>query len=196
VKFKEFILEQKEQGFHTNIEQETLKNTNWRKVLYTTLRNQLVVMSVPPLEELGEETHPKNAQFIRVEQGDGKAIIGGIEYKLSDGSAVIVPANVKHNIINTSDSEDLKIYTVYSPPHHPGGTLHKTKEDEKAAEIQETENLEEGKVDNKIKTKIISFFKKNPNPTDGDIHSFAGKLGINAHKFEEYIYAILSDLVA
>lgn len=83
------------------------------------------------------EVHTDNDQFIRIEKGVGKAIIDGEEFELKDGSAVVVPAGSEHNIINTSDSEDLKLYTIYSPAHHPDGTIHKTKEEAMAAEANE-----------------------------------------------------------
>lgn len=115
-------------GFKDNLEKDTLENENFRKVLYTGKHSQLVLMSLKPGEEIGMETHPKNDQFIRVEKGQGKGIIDGHDYLLKDGSSVLVPAGAKHNIINTSDSESLKLYTVYSPPHHKDGLVRKTKE--------------------------------------------------------------------
>jgi len=115
-------------GFVGNIEDLTVVNSNFRKVLYTAQHSQLVVMSIKPKEEIGEEVHPDNDQFLRIEKGEGRAVIDGNEYKLSDNFAVIVPAGSKHNIINTSDTEELKLYTVYSPAHHKDGTIHETKE--------------------------------------------------------------------
>ena len=116
-------------GFKKNIETETLKNKNFRKVLYTAKQTQLVVMSLKPKEEIGMETHKENDQFFRFESGTGKCIIDGHAYKVADGDAVVIPAGAKHNIINTSDTEPLKMYTLYSPPHHKDGTIHKTKEE-------------------------------------------------------------------
>lgn len=121
-------------GFKKNIEKETLKNKNFRKVLYTAKHSQLVVMSLKPKEEIGLETHKGNDQFFRFEGGQGKCIIDGHEYKVTDGDAVIVPAGAKHNIINTSATESLKLYTVYSPPHHKDGIVHKTKEDAESSD--------------------------------------------------------------
>lgn len=119
-------------GFNTNIEKDTLANDNFRKVLYTAKHSQLVLMSLKPNEEIGMEVHPDNDQFFRFEKGAGKAIIDGNEYELSDGSVIIVPAGAEHNIINTSDSDDLKLYTIYSPAHHKDGIVRKTKEEAEA----------------------------------------------------------------
>lgn len=84
-------------------------------------------MSLPPNEEIGFETHNENDQFFRVESGEGKAIVEDTEYILNDGVTVIVPKGVKHNIVNTSADKDLKLYTIYTPPHHKDKTVHKTK---------------------------------------------------------------------
>ena len=116
-------------GFNTNIEQDTLDNTNFRKVLYTGKHSQLVLMSLQPGEEIGLETHGENDQFLRFEGGDGKVLIDGNEYSVKDGDAVIVPAGAKHNVINVSDSEGLKIYTIYSPPHHKDQIVRATKQE-------------------------------------------------------------------
>jgi mannose-6-phosphate isomerase-like protein (cupin superfamily) len=115
-------------GFNANIEKETLKNKNFRKVLYTGKYSQLVLMSLKVDEEIGVEVHKKTDQFFRVEAGTGKAIINDTEYKISNGSSIVVPAGAKHNIINTG-KDDLKLYSVYSPSHHADGTVHKTKKD-------------------------------------------------------------------
>lgn len=120
-------------GFITNIEKESLENTNFRKVLYTDERLQLVVMSLLPGEEIGEEVHQLD-QFIRVEAGEAKAVLDGEEATLQDGSVIIVSAGARHNLINTSQTESLKLYTLYAPPNHPEGTVHKTKEEAEAAE--------------------------------------------------------------
>ena len=114
-------------GFKANIEKETLENSNFRKVLYTAKYSQIVLMSLLPKEEIGMETHEKNDQFFRFESGKGKCIIDGNEYEVKDGDAVIVPAGAKHNVINTSDKEDLKLYTIYSPPNHEDGIIRRTK---------------------------------------------------------------------
>ncbi len=120
-------------GFVSNIEKESLENEYFRKVLYTDERLQLVVMSLKPKEDIGEEVHQLD-QFIRVEKGEGKAILDGEESELKDGSAVIVPSGTKHNIINTSSTNPLKLYTLYAPPNHKDGTIHRTKEEAEAEE--------------------------------------------------------------
>ena len=116
------------QGYIQNIEQLSIENDAFRTVLYTASHSQLVLMSLKAGEDIGEEVHDVD-QFLRIEQGFGKAIIDGVEHVLSDGSAVVVPAGAKHNIVNTSDADMLKLYTIYSPPHHRDGVLHQTKED-------------------------------------------------------------------
>lgn len=116
-------------GFHTNIEELTLANSDFRRVLYTSQDMQLVLMCLKPGEEIGEEIHNENDQFFRVESGSGECTINENKYKLFDGVVLIVPAGAKHNIINTSNEEDLKLYTIYSPPHHKDATIHHTKED-------------------------------------------------------------------
>ena len=121
-------------GFFGNIEKDTIKNKNFRKVLYTSKHCQLVLMSLKPKEAIGMEVHPDNDQFLRFEKGTGKCIIDGHTYKLEDGVAIIVPAGAKHNIINTSTKEELKLYTIYSPPHHKDGIVRKTKHDAEARE--------------------------------------------------------------
>jgi len=115
-------------GYVNNIEKLTLENENFRKVLYTAPHSQLVLMSIAPNEDIGEEVHHLD-QFLRIEKGTGKAVLNDIEYLLEDGSAVVVPAGVKHNIINTSDSEPLKLYSIYSPAEHRDGVIHATKQD-------------------------------------------------------------------
>lgn len=124
-------------GFYVDLEQKTLDNNYFREVLYTGKYAQLVVMSLLPNEEIGMEVHPTVDQFIRVEKGAGKAVIDGEEFALKDGSAVLIPAGANHNIINTSTAEPMKLYTVYSPPNHPVGTIHKTKAEATAAEEAE-----------------------------------------------------------
>jgi len=114
-------------GFSSNIEQDTLANTNFRKVLYTGKHSQLVLMCLQPGEEIGMEVHEDNDQFFRFEKGMGKCIIDGNEYDLADGSAIVVPAGAQHNIINTSGTEMLKLYTIYSPAHHKDGIVRATK---------------------------------------------------------------------
>jgi mannose-6-phosphate isomerase-like protein (cupin superfamily) len=119
-------------GFIANIEEKTLNNEYFREVLYTGQHSQLVVMSLNPNEEIGMEVHEIVDQFLRIESGEGKAILNGEEYAISDGFAIIVPAGTKHNIINTSGVNKLKLYTVYSPAHHKDKTIHKTKQEAEA----------------------------------------------------------------
>jgi mannose-6-phosphate isomerase-like protein (cupin superfamily) len=121
------------QGYVINLEQAALANEYFRQVLYTTKNCQLVVMSLRPGEEIGAEVHHLD-QFIRCEAGEGKAIFDGIEHALSDGFAVVVPAGTKHNIVNTSVDKAMKLYTVYAPPNHRDGVIHKTKADAEANE--------------------------------------------------------------
>ncbi|MBU0706284.1 cupin domain-containing protein [Patescibacteria group bacterium] len=116
-------------GFFANIEKDTLENSNFRKVLYSAKHCQLVLMSLKPGEEIGMEVHEENDQFFRFESGEGMCIIDGNEYQLKDGVSIIVPSGAQHNVINTSETDELKMYTIYSPAHHKDGTIHATKED-------------------------------------------------------------------
>jgi len=117
------------QPFIKNIEKETLENENFRKVLYTSKFGQVVVMSLLPNEEIGMEVHKTTDQFFRIESGEGKVIINGEESIISDGGAVVVPAGSQHNVVNISGEISLKLYTIYMPPHHKDGTVHRNKED-------------------------------------------------------------------
>jgi len=121
-------------GYVVAIEKETKKNTDFRRVLYTGKHSQLVFMSLKPGEEIGEETHEDVDQFFRFEEGEGKVIIDGAEYRVKDGNAVIVPAGAKHNVINTSKLVNLKLYTIYSPPEHQDGVVRHTKKEAMASE--------------------------------------------------------------
>jgi len=123
-------------GFNSNIEKDTLANSNFRKVLYTGSHSQLVLMSLKPNEEIGQEVHTDNDQFFRFEKGQGKVIIDGNEYSVADGSAVVVPAGAQHNVINVSPAEDLKLYTIYSPAHHQDGITRATKAEAEANEAE------------------------------------------------------------
>jgi mannose-6-phosphate isomerase-like protein (cupin superfamily) len=121
-------------GYAGSIEQDTLDNNNFRKVLFTGKHAQLVVMSLQVGEEIGNEVHENVDQFFRIEQGEAKFVINDNEERVAgDGDAVIIPAGTYHNVINTSGKE-LKLYTIYSPPNHPDGTVHKTKSEAEAAE--------------------------------------------------------------
>jgi len=121
-------------GYHANIEELTLKNDNFRQVLYTGKNTQLVLMSLLPNQDIGMEVHPENDQFFRFETGQGLVVIDGTEYPVTDGSAIVVPAGSQHNVINTSATEKLKLYTLYSPPHHKDQIVRATKEEAEANE--------------------------------------------------------------
>lgn len=120
-------------GFVTNIERDTRANDDYRRVLYTGPNTQLVLMTLQPGDQIGQETHEEHDQFIRVEAGAGIVLLNGERHTLSDGSAVVIPAGVEHNVLNTSDDTPLRLYTLYSPPEHPDGTVQHTKADEAAA---------------------------------------------------------------
>ncbi|VVB82698.1 Cupin domain protein [uncultured archaeon] len=126
-------------GYFGSIEKETVKNNYFRKVLFTGKHAQLVVMSLKPSEEIGNEVHPKVDQFFRIEEGEAKFILnnGKEKHIAKNGDAVIVPAGTWHNVINNSKTKKVKLYTVYSPPNHPKGTIHKTKQDAERAEAKE-----------------------------------------------------------
>lgn len=114
-------------GYVVNINQLTKENENFRKVLYTAKNSQLVLMTLKPQEEIGEEVHTLD-QFFRVEEGEGKVVIDGVEYDIKDDWAIVVPSGAKHNVINTSTDKPMKLYTIYSPPNHRDGVMHQTKE--------------------------------------------------------------------
>lgn len=123
-------------GYKDNIEKLTKENTNFRKVLYTGGHSQLVLMALAPNEDIGMEIHSENDQFFRFESGVGKVIVNETEYEVEDGDAVIVPTGAQHNVINTSDSEILKFYTIYSPAHHKDGIIRETKAEAIANEAE------------------------------------------------------------
>lgn len=116
-------------GYVKNIGEEVKENDNFRQVVYTAKYCQLVLMSLKPNEDIGEEVHDNVDQFFRFEEGEGKVVLDGVEHKIEAEYAVLVPAGTKHNVINTSDSVPLKLYTIYSPSHHRDGVIHKTKEE-------------------------------------------------------------------
>ena len=118
-------------GYVTNIERDTLANADYRRVLFTGPNTQLVLMTLQPGEEIGLEKHAEHDQFIRVEAGTGVAVLDGLEHALSDGVAVVIPAGVEHNVINTSKIDQMRLYTLYSPPEHPDGTVIRRKQDDK-----------------------------------------------------------------
>ncbi|HCJ45353.1 MAG: cupin domain-containing protein [Candidatus Moranbacteria bacterium] len=115
-------------GYCGNIEKLTLENENFRQVLYTAEYCQLVLMSLLPGEEIGFETHTGNDQFLRFEKGEGKVVINEMEYSVGDGDSVIVPSGARHNVINTSSVDSLKLYTIYSPAHHQDGMIRATRD--------------------------------------------------------------------
>jgi mannose-6-phosphate isomerase-like protein (cupin superfamily) len=117
-------------GYISNIEQDTQANGNFRKVLYTGKHSQLVVMSLLPGEEIGAEVHNVD-QFLRIEHGEGVAILDGVEYQVGDDWAIVVPAGANHNVINKG-SEPMKLYTIYSPAEHKKDTVHSTKTEAEA----------------------------------------------------------------
>lgn len=121
-------------GFSINIEDQTLHNENFRHVLYTTPRSQLVVMTLAPGDDIGVEKHADHDQFIRIEAGSGEAILDGETHMLEDGVALVIPAGTEHNIINTSPSDKMRLYTLYTPPEHPDGIIHETRAQAEAYE--------------------------------------------------------------
>ena len=120
-------------SYITDIERDTIANEDFRRVLFTGPNTQLVLMTLQPGEEIGLETHAEHDQFIRVEGGSGVVLLDGVENALATGSAVVIPAGVEHNVINTSVDAPLQLYTLYSPPEHPDGTVHRTKREALAA---------------------------------------------------------------
>jgi len=123
-------------GYVTNIERDTIENDDYRRVVFTGPNTQLVLMMLRPGEEIGLEAHGGHDQFIRVEKGTGYVELDGKRHELEDGSAVVIPSGAKHNVVNTSGSEALRLYTLYRPPEHPDGTVQHTKADEAAAKAR------------------------------------------------------------
>jgi mannose-6-phosphate isomerase-like protein (cupin superfamily) len=123
-------------GYSINLEERTLAGNNFREVLYTTQRSQLVIMTLQPGDAIGLEKHEGHDQFIRVEAGQGVAILDGEHHALGDGVAVVIPAGTEHNVINTSAREPMRLYTLYTPPEHPDGIVHATKAEADAYEQQ------------------------------------------------------------
>ena len=121
-------------GYSVDIERKALENDYFRQVLYTASHSQLVVMMLQAGEDIGQERHDDVDQFIRIEAGQGEAILDGERHALSDGSAVIIPAGTTHNVINTSPDRAMHLYTIYSPPNHPDGTIHRTRQEAIEAE--------------------------------------------------------------
>ena len=117
-------------GYVTNIEADALANTDYRRVLFTGANTQLVLMTLQPGEEIGLEQHEGHDQFIRIESGTGIGVLDGKKHSLSDGVALVIPSGAEHNVINTSKTEPLRLYTLYSPPEHPDSTVHRRKADD------------------------------------------------------------------
>lgn len=113
-------------GYVADIEEKTLNNNHFRQVLYTTKITQLVVMALSPNEDIGMEIHSDHDQFIRIESGSGIVVLNGVKSAIKDGSAIVIPAGTEHNVINTS-SDIMHLYTIYCPPEHKDGIVHKTK---------------------------------------------------------------------
>jgi mannose-6-phosphate isomerase-like protein (cupin superfamily) len=120
-------------GFVADIEDLTEKNTDFRRVLYTGHHLQLVLMALKPGEEIGEEVHDDRDQFFRIEDGEGTVVIDGVRHAVKDDDAIIVPAGARHNVINTG-ADPLKLYTLYGPPEHRDGVVHRTKAEAEAGE--------------------------------------------------------------
>jgi mannose-6-phosphate isomerase-like protein (cupin superfamily) len=127
--FTEQRYKKMKKGFAADLEAETRKNTDFRRVLYTGKFSQLVLMCLKPGEEIGEETHDDVDQFFRFEEGQGVVVIDGMKHPVKDNSGVVVPSGAKHNVVNTSKTANLKLYTIYSPPEHKDKVVRKTKQD-------------------------------------------------------------------
>jgi len=130
-------------GYVVNIEEETKKNEYFRRVLYTAGNSQLVVMTLKPGEEIGMEKHDNLDQFIRLEEGEAKVVLDGKETAIEDDWAVVIPAGTWHNVVNTGKGP-LQLYTIYSPPQHPHGTIHKTKTKAEADAAEAVEHQHAG----------------------------------------------------
>lgn len=134
-------------GFKANIEKDTKENRNFRNVVYTGKHLQLVLMTLKPGEDIGEEVHTGTDQFFRFESGTGKCLIDSHEYRIKEGDALVVPAGAKHNVINTNAEEELKLYTLYGPPHHKDGIVQGSKEEaERSQEKFDGKITEQAKV--------------------------------------------------
>lgn len=194
IKTQEFEKAAETTNYSGPIEKQTEDNTYFRKVLSTNKHSQLVLMTLKPGEEIGVETHPTIDQFFRIEAGKAAVVRNGNRVTLEDGGAFIVPAGTEHNVINASETEPLKVYTIYSPPNHPPGTVHKTKEEAMQAEKEKTANGEEesSTPGKKVPVETLkSFFKKNPAATDEQVHELAEAHGTDPHTMETQIYGIL-----
>lgn len=141
---REDNIEEESSEYFGNIDDDTISNENYRKVIYTGSNMQLVLMSIPPGEEIGSEVHEDGDQFFRIESGSGKLVLDGEEFDFESDFGMTISAGKEHNVINTGE-EDLKVYSIYSPPEHPKGTLHKTKDDDDHGHIHESFHDKNGK---------------------------------------------------
>lgn len=146
------------QGHVTDIERDTLANEDYRRVLYTGPNLQLVLMTLAPGEEIGRERHEGHDQFIRVEAGTGEVLLDGHTVPLKDGSSVVIPSGAEHNVVNTSKREKLRLYTLYAPPEHKDGTVHRAKSDEppEHADSARTAAAAQTRTDSKMRAKALS----------------------------------------
>jgi len=183
----------KESPYVGAIEQQTEKNKNFRKVLFTGDHSQLVLMSVEPGEELGSEVHKAVDQFFRIEEGEATFVLDGKKKRVKAGGGVVIPAGTEHNVINSSKTEPLKLYTIYSPPNHPPGTVQKTKEDAEKAEEKEQKADDQWKLAfaglNPIKQKFLNLWNK-LNDVDrkylhGEVMSLSQKGQLNPQTLEQ-----------
>jgi mannose-6-phosphate isomerase-like protein (cupin superfamily) len=182
--------------FVGSIEKLTESNKNFRKVLFTGEHSQLVLMTVKPGEDLGEEVHNDIDQFFRIEEGEAIFVLNGKKHRQKAGGSVVIPSGTKHNIINASKTAPLRVYSIYSPPKHPAGTLHRSKLDALKAEMGKKADEEEGgeatgKMPKNIDQVLTSFFKAHPKPNDDQIHELAEAHNVSPHALETKIYAIL-----
>lgn len=200
-------------GYVGPIQKQTEENSFFRKVLFTGKHAQLVLMSIEGGDEIGEETHPAVDQFFRIDKGTAIVIMNGVRQRIEDGGAFLVPAGTKHNVLNASKTEPLRLYSVYSPPNHPPGTIHKTRADaikaeaagqdkkpspstivpgkEKTANGDEEESAAPGKL---VSRKVLEdFFRKNPKASDDQVHDLAEEQGANPHTMETQIYGLLGE---
>lgn len=143
------------QGHVTDIERDTLANEDYRRVLYTGPNLQLVLMTLGPGEEIGREQHEGHDQFIRVEAGEGDVLLDGRTLPLKDGSSVVVPSGAEHNVVNTSKRDKLRLYTLYAPPEHPAGTVHRRKSDE-PGEHAEAAQAATSAIDPKMRARALA----------------------------------------
>ena len=190
-------------GYVVNIEKATRENRNFRKVLYTANNSQLVLMSLRPGEDIGEEVHHLD-QFIRIEAGTGKAILDGVEHSIEDDYAIVIPAGTRHNIINTSKNSEMKLYSIYSPPEHREGVLHKTKAeamaDDEEFDGRTTEQLaepeEQAKPGRGLFIQNMSIERRKLGKTDVNVSilGLGGEGVLRTYGYEKEAYALITAL--